>query len=805
MLKTVLFASRTDDTNRFMSTKSVTGETFRLESIFMKTQENQPSIKWVLLLSTLMAIIVSAQTFAAEQETKQKTDLTELSIEDLMNVEVASTATLTKTTPRLVPAAVTVITAEDITASGARSLDELLDIYVPDLQVIRHHWEGDHLGLRGIVGDTKYLMLVNGLVMNEPTHAGAVSERDLVLLSDIHHVDIVRGPGSAEYGPGAISMVINIVTYGPETFQGTEMTSRLGAIEEFYSGEMKHGQKFDDNDGGFFLYTGIGKNDGASKYDAPQIFPFTFSSTSYYPWWDPAWGSNNGSPAHMPGDGTIAGHPMTGDPMNRDGQDARHLPEVKLYADVKRDNWDIWARYTQGGKQFSYAPGIWARTPWGYGEWQFYENDGVTPKDVSANFYDYQQITGYAGYKQEVTNNLDIDYAFGYELFNYAEYRQNQVSDAYSEDEYYGKILSQWQPNDQHKIAFGTEIVHRVLGQQCLGWPYTDPVSQQLSPMPSWSTNMYSLLGEHQWTINDQWTTFLGARLDDHTYTPWMFSPRAALVHTPNEKDTYKLMWSRSVRATTEEEMKATYNTTGETSEPEKLDSIELRYERQQNKNLDLAASLFVHYSLALVDWSQSDHTTMPVGTQRDYGLELEATYHTDKTRLSISHSYTKLYGFTLSDPCQITYITAKPYGYGDDLADWSNNITKIVLQQKLDDKWTFNASLRIYWGFPGMKDYDQYTIDETGTSYYTYPGGTSIPLPDHALIENGWEKAYRGDYYLNMGLQYKANKDLTVGVTGYNLLGIFNRDFNKRNYYASTGDYRDEAVAVGVSVTYKF
>ena len=36
-LKTVLFVSRTDDTNRFMSTNPVTGETIRLESTVMKT------------------------------------------------------------------------------------------------------------------------------------------------------------------------------------------------------------------------------------------------------------------------------------------------------------------------------------------------------------------------------------------------------------------------------------------------------------------------------------------------------------------------------------------------------------------------------------------------------------------------------------------------------------------------------------------------------------------------------------------------------------------------------------------------
>ena len=45
----------------------------------------------------------------------------------------------------------------------------------------------------------------------------------------------------------------------------------------------------------------------------------------------------------------------------------------------------------------------------------------------------------------------------------------------------------------------------------------------------------------------------------------------------------------------------------------------------------------------------------------------------------------------------------------------------------------------------------------------------------------------------------------MTIGVTGYNLLGIFNKDLNKRNYLASSGDYRSEAAAVGVMVQYKF
>ena len=226
------------------------------------TRNEKILAKVLLLFSMLIIFTATAQTFAQAQEgSKQGTDLTEMSLEALMNVEVASTATLTDTKPRLVPAAMTTVTDEQIKASGARSLFELLDIYVPNLQVIRHHWESDHIGLRGIINDRddKYLLLVNGRNMNDYACFGALSERDMVLLQDIHHIDIVRGPGSAMYGPGAIAMVVNIVTYNAETFQGTKVTTRMGAVEEFYTGELKHGQKFDDNDGGVFVYAGIGK------------------------------------------------------------------------------------------------------------------------------------------------------------------------------------------------------------------------------------------------------------------------------------------------------------------------------------------------------------------------------------------------------------------------------------------------------------------------------------------------------------------------------------------------------------------
>ncbi len=121
---------------------------------------------------------------AAEDRTAAP-DLFEMSLEELMNVEI-STASLTETTKRKTPMTMTIITRQQILQSGARSLLELLEIYVPNFQWVFTGTKPRHMGLRGIIGkDDKYLLLVNGRVMNEKTDFGVYSERDLPMLRDI--------------------------------------------------------------------------------------------------------------------------------------------------------------------------------------------------------------------------------------------------------------------------------------------------------------------------------------------------------------------------------------------------------------------------------------------------------------------------------------------------------------------------------------------------------------------------------------------------------------------------------------------
>ena len=127
------------------------------------------------LIAIFMGLWCSGDVLSAEQQDAGKDkDLLSMSIEQLMEVPVTTSGSLTNTSQRKVPAATTTITKDDIQHSGARNLDELLDIYVPNYEYIRHPWEFQHAGLRGIIADRdpKYLLLVNGRMMNEVAHQG---------------------------------------------------------------------------------------------------------------------------------------------------------------------------------------------------------------------------------------------------------------------------------------------------------------------------------------------------------------------------------------------------------------------------------------------------------------------------------------------------------------------------------------------------------------------------------------------------------------------------------------------------------
>ena len=169
-------------------------------------------------------------------------DLTELSLEELMNVEVVVTSAALHEQPlSRTPAAVYVLGAEDIRRSGATSLPELLRL-VPGVNVARLDSNRWAVSIRGFNGQfaNKILVLVDGRSVYTPLFSGTLWDTLDVPLENIERIEVIRGPGAALWGANAVNGVINIITRSAADAQGDFVSAAIGNQDRF-QGFARHG------------------------------------------------------------------------------------------------------------------------------------------------------------------------------------------------------------------------------------------------------------------------------------------------------------------------------------------------------------------------------------------------------------------------------------------------------------------------------------------------------------------------------------------------------------------------------------
>jgi len=124
-----------------------------------------------------------------------------------------------------------VIDREDIEASGAVSLDQVLRLE-PGVQVVETN-AGPGVRMRGL--DPEHvLVLVDGQRV-VGRNDGAI-DLSRFSVSDIERIEIVRGPSSALYGSDALGGVINIVTRRPQSPLSMEARARAGTFRAVDAG-----------------------------------------------------------------------------------------------------------------------------------------------------------------------------------------------------------------------------------------------------------------------------------------------------------------------------------------------------------------------------------------------------------------------------------------------------------------------------------------------------------------------------------------------------------------------------------------
>ncbi len=136
----------------------------------------------------------------------------ELDDQELLFLEVANIATGHPQVKFEAPSTVTVITAEEMTNMGARTLLDALRL-VPGLEVGLDITGVPIVSMRGLytAGSEKILFMLNGRPVNIALTGGGTPFFADLSVTKIERVEIIRGPGSVLYGSNAFSGVINII------------------------------------------------------------------------------------------------------------------------------------------------------------------------------------------------------------------------------------------------------------------------------------------------------------------------------------------------------------------------------------------------------------------------------------------------------------------------------------------------------------------------------------------------------------------------------------------------------------------
>lgn len=178
-------------------------------------------------------------------------DLKRMSLEDLANLEISSVSKAPEPVSGA-PAAIYVITGEDVRRSGSTSLAEVLRL-APNLQVGRIDAGGYAIAARGFNSNVsnKLLVLIDGRTVYTPLYSGVFWDMQSPPSLDIGRIEVVSGPGGALWGSNAVNGVINVVTRDAHETQGGQV--RISGGNTDWSGTAQYSGLIGAN-GAFRVY-----------------------------------------------------------------------------------------------------------------------------------------------------------------------------------------------------------------------------------------------------------------------------------------------------------------------------------------------------------------------------------------------------------------------------------------------------------------------------------------------------------------------------------------------------------------------
>lgn len=181
----------------------------------MNTISNKRSVVFILIFFIFIRLNAQQPDSVSAQK------LFDLSLEDLMNIEIVS-ATQKAQNITEAPSVITLITSTQIKERGYLSVAEALNS-IAGIDIIKDHYQ-PNAGIRGVNGGLRswsrlFKVMVDGQSMSLRSNSDNYLDASFIPIEAIDKIEIIRGPNSALYGKNAFLGVINIITKSGKTLK----------------------------------------------------------------------------------------------------------------------------------------------------------------------------------------------------------------------------------------------------------------------------------------------------------------------------------------------------------------------------------------------------------------------------------------------------------------------------------------------------------------------------------------------------------------------------------------------------------
>jgi iron complex outermembrane recepter protein len=153
----------------------------------------------------------------------------EPSLEELLKTDITS---VSKKDKQLfdTPAAVYVVSREEIRSSGARNVPDALRL-VPGMEVAQINSSTWDVGVRGFDErfSNKMLVMIDGRSLYSAIFGGIYWDSLDLVMEDIDRIEVIRGPGGSLWGSNAVNGTVNIITRSSQATQGALISEESGS------------------------------------------------------------------------------------------------------------------------------------------------------------------------------------------------------------------------------------------------------------------------------------------------------------------------------------------------------------------------------------------------------------------------------------------------------------------------------------------------------------------------------------------------------------------------------------------------